>query len=43
MLAIDDSPSEMEQYDESVDNAEDWFERDICNSTDFRWKHGLCH
>ncbi len=35
MLAIDDSQSEMEQYDECMDNAEDWFERDICNSTDF--------
>ena len=35
MLAIDDSPSEMEQYDECMDNAEDWFERDICNSTEF--------
>ena len=36
MLAIDDSPSAMEQYDECIENADgDWFEESVCDSRNF--------
>ncbi|MBR96398.1 MAG: hypothetical protein CMA81_06260 [Euryarchaeota archaeon] len=36
MIAIDDSPSAMEQYNECMENADgDWFEESVCDSRDF--------
>ena len=36
MLAIDDSPSAMEQYNECIENADgDWFEESVCDSRNF--------
>ena len=36
MIAIDDSPSAMEQYNECMENADgDWFEESVCDSRNF--------